>query len=285
MALAGDQAIYSVVPELDGTEALAAVYRRHRFKPHFHETFLIGVTEGGAELFEARGERHLSPALSLRFLNPGEVHTGEPPEGAHWSYRCLYPRPQLVEEVARELTPSVPRPVWFPNLVVSDHRSARMLLSAFATLRDPTATALERSTLFRTALAVILALHTGGPARPLRDPGREPRAIARAAAFIGDHAERSFDLKQLAAAAGLSPFHLTRTFKARTGLTPFAYQAQVRVERAKDALRRGEPVNAVAIRTGFCDSSHLARVFRAHVGLSPREYRAAALGSRTDPSA
>jgi AraC-like DNA-binding protein len=78
----------------------------------------------------------------------------------------------------------------------------------------------------------------------------------------------------------MSPYHLVRVFRARRGLTPFAYQTQLRVERARGLLVRGLGVGATAAACGFHDRSHLARVFRSVVGVSPASYRQAVTGRR-----
>jgi AraC-like DNA-binding protein len=275
-----DRARLRVIAELDGTEAMVARFVTQRFRPHYHETFLVGVTEVGTEVFEARGARHFAPAGSLRLFNPGEVHTGAPPEGGVWAYRCLYPTPTLLGDIAQDAGHC--EPVWFPNMVVSDPATAGELLAALRALDRATST-LERSTRVRMALAGIIMAYAGG-ARPtdaaLQPKRHEPRAIAAATAYIGDRIAEDFSLAELARAAGMSPYHLVRVFRACRGLTPFAYQTQLRIERARDLLARGLGVKATAAACGFHDRSHLARVFRAVVGISPADYRQAVTGRR-----
>lgn len=267
-----DRANYYVLPELGWTEAIAATFRRRRFRPHYHEAFLIGVTESGAEVFDARGGRHVSPQGSLRLLNPGEVHTGEPPEGGVWMYRCLYPSENLLREIAAEVgfrgTP------WFSELIVPDTARAAELLAAFSSI-DRAATRLERSTRFRVALARIVAAHAGRRPTSLRTKKPESRAVGVAQALIADRWAEDFTLDELAREAGMSPFHLVRVFKARCGITPFAYQTQLRVAQARRWLALGRGVEETAAACGFCDRSHLGRAFRGLVGVTPAAYRRA----------
>src|SRR6202035_4564028 len=53
-------------------------------------------------------------------------------------------------------------------------------------------------------------------------------------------AEEAPKLADLAASAGLSPYHFHRVFKALTGVTPKAYAAETRARRAADKLRTAE---------------------------------------------
>jgi transcriptional regulator GlxA family with amidase domain len=88
--------------------------------------------------------------------------------------------------------------------------------------------------------------------------------------------EERFDealmLDELAAVAGLSRFHLQRVFTAEIGMGPHAYQTQVRINRAKELLRRNVPLAEVATRAGFADQSHLHRHFTRRVGITPGQY-------------
>jgi transcriptional regulator GlxA family with amidase domain len=56
------------------------------------------------------------------------------------------------------------------------------------------------------------------------------------------------------------------------GITPHAYQTQVRVRHAKSLLCAGLPIATVAAQTGFYDQAHLTRHFKGIVGLPPGRY-------------
>lgn len=66
---------------------------------------------------------------------------------------------------------------------------------------------------------------------------------------------------------------MIRLFRVRYGVTPFGYQRNLRVERACNALRRGESLAEIATNLGFADQSHLGRAFRKVMGATPGQYR------------
>jgi AraC-like DNA-binding protein len=103
--------------------------------------------------------------------------------------------------------------------------------------------------------------------------GHERLSVQRAREYI--HAYYPFDitLDDVANAAGLSPFHLSRVFKKETGLPPHKYLTQVRVQRAQDLLQGGLPIVDVACATGFADQSHLTKWFKRIVGIPPGAYQ------------
>jgi transcriptional regulator GlxA family with amidase domain len=89
-----------------------------------------------------------------------------------------------------------------------------------------------------------------------------------------DHLNEPLPLERLAAAAGMSPRHLTRRFKGELGLTPSAYVARLRLEEARRRLEAGvASLKDVARTCGFADEQNLRRSFRRHMGVAPRSYR------------
>jgi AraC-like DNA-binding protein len=82
------------------------------------------------------------------------------------------------------------------------------------------------------------------------------------------------ELATLAELAGLSQSHYSRAFKASTGLAPYQWQLQARVERAKDLLLNTNGcLEDVAEATGFADAVHFGRTFRKMTGATPAAWR------------
>jgi AraC-like DNA-binding protein len=98
--------------------------------------------------------------------------------------------------------------------------------------------------------------------------------IVAAMAHIEQSAAAEVRLSELAALAGLSPFHFLRLFKRETGITPHRFLVQTRIRRAVQLLREtSRPVTAIAFEVGFGDLSNFINAFRREVGVSPRSYR------------
>jgi AraC-like DNA-binding protein len=102
--------------------------------------------------------------------------------------------------------------------------------------------------------------------------GNEDCAVRRSKKFLDEHYADPVPLQELARLAGLSPYHLNRSFCRKIGMPPHAYQLQVRIARAKSALRTGASIARVALDTGFADQSHFTRVFKRLVGGTPSQY-------------
>src|SRR5688572_21237593 len=78
--------------------------------------------------------------------------------------------------------------------------------------------------------------------------------IARACRTI-ETAEREPNLKILAKAAGLSPFHFHRVFTKAVGLTPKAYAHAHRAERMRQTLPRRGSVTEAIYEAGYNSNS------------------------------
>lgn len=100
-------------------------------------------------------------------------------------------------------------------------------------------------------------------------------AVRRVREYLQENYAQNVSLADLASFADLSAFHLNRVFAKEVGLTPYAYQTQVRIARAKSLLTSGLPPVQVAIATGFYDQSHLGKHFKRLVGVTPGSYKVA----------
>jgi AraC-like DNA-binding protein len=80
-------------------------------------------------------------------------------------------------------------------------------------------------------------------------------------------------LAEVAAEFDLSRFQLLRAFQAEVGMTPYAWLAQYRVNRARGLLVAGRRPAEVAALVGFADQAHLTRWFRRVVGVTPGRFR------------
>ena len=98
-------------------------------------------------------------------------------------------------------------------------------------------------------------------------------AVQRMQAYIEAHLNEPITLHRLAEAAGYSPWHAARLFKALTGKSPFEYIRLMRLSRAAVRLR-DEDVKIVDVAFDFVFDSHegFTRAFSKQFGLTPQRY-------------
>ena len=110
------------------------------------------------------------------------------------------------------------------------------------------------------------------------DPEARVAALVAAACRRLETAEATVLLDDLARAAGLSPFHFHRLFKARTGLTPRAYARAQRERRMRAALDEGGAVTAAIYEAGYGSGSRFYEGARASLGMTPTRYKKGGAG-------
>ncbi|MFN8573458.1 MAG: AraC family transcriptional regulator [Gemmatimonadaceae bacterium] len=114
------------------------------------------------------------------------------------------------------------------------------------------------------------------PAPRTRRPGEMTdlmRRIDRAVGLIEHDFASALTLRQLANAAGLSPYHFAREFKALAGMPPHRYLTAVRLRHAARMLLGGASVSLTCYDVGFCSLSHFVTAFRRRYGIVPSAVR------------
>jgi AraC-like DNA-binding protein len=245
-----------------GVELYRAHIVRHAFEPHTHDAFGLGAIDSGVERFRYRGAEHLAPADTLVLMNPDELHTGRAETAGGWRYRMLYLDDHVLEQLTGE------RGWWFAEALDRDAPRARRVSRLLRQLWH----AHEPLAFDGLLLDLIDELRPSARvARPARDEG-----LARFAPVI-EHlrarlAER-ITLDELAAVAGLSPFHFLRQFKRAHHATPQQMLMAWRLFEAKRLLAASEAPAQVAAAVGLTDQAHLTRAFANRYGVTPARYQ------------
>lgn len=118
-----------------------------------------------------------------------------------------------------------------------------------------------------------------GPLPALPEPRPQPRRTAAVRSYVTGHLAEPMTLAELAAVAGLSPWHFLRVFKAETGSTPMRFVARLRLEAAQHLLRTtARSVTDIAYACGFSSPGHLTAAFGRELHTTPTRYRTGARG-------
>jgi AraC family transcriptional regulator of adaptative response/methylated-DNA-[protein]-cysteine methyltransferase len=103
---------------------------------------------------------------------------------------------------------------------------------------------------------------------------QEQAAMVAGACRRIEAAEEPPSLADLAQAAGLSPHHFHRVFKAVAGVTPKAYANAHRAGRVREELSRGAGVTEAIYDAGYNSSSRFYEHSDRILGMRPTDYRA-----------
>jgi AraC-like DNA-binding protein len=255
-----------------GIETVRAHFEGHAYDPHWHDSYLVGITEQGLQQFNCRRQQHNSTPGKVFLLEPGDIHDGTAPQAGGFTYRTLYLDPNWLDRELRAQFEDTPdnTQLSFAATLAEDPRLAIATVSAFEAMHHD-----ELRIVRQTALDHLLANLTSHLRwRTLLNPDpRLPLVAQRARDYLHSHLHQDIGLDDLAQVTGVDRFRLSRAFKAAFGMAPHAYLIQLRLTRARLLLARGElPVN-VAAALGFADQSHLGRWFQRAYRMTPADYR------------
>lgn len=251
-----------------------------------HRQFSVALVVAGT--FQYRGASDSERTGQL--MTPGSLFLGNPGQGFECTHehgrgdRCLsfHFSPEFFEETAAD-----------SGVCRSERRFSVLRLPASREMSPLVARACagmiaagnpvepgslkmwwEEMAIHMAAGAIQQANRTGGKSvDPL--PSVSAR-ITRAVRKLEDDQQAEWNLQELAAEAGLSPFHFLRTFEQVTGLTPHQYVRRMRLRKAAARLLSEQSsILDVVMECGFGDLSNFNRAFRNEFGMPPRQFRKA----------
>jgi AraC-like DNA-binding protein len=241
----------------------------YQLVPHFHDEYqLMFVLEGSREIRFGRDSRVFG-ADTLTVVNPGEAHSTRCGGELGSSFRTMHIPVAFLKDAVEALGKhTVEEPLF--RFEVPGPSIARSFLAAhFACeFQDDPLRADDLLVDFVSNLIDNNELQ-GRTARHLS----LDREVKLARDYIDSYFARELTLDEIAAAAGISKFHLVRKFKRAMRMPPHAYQIRIRLKHAKHLLALGVPIKQVAAAAGFADASHFGRWFRQIVGFTPAYYQ------------
>lgn len=253
-------------------ESRRACDSRACYKPHSHPTYSIGAVDAGQSCFTGAGqEAVIIDAGTVVFVPPGMVHACNPQEGQAWSYQMLHLDAVWVNTLRHEA-----RCAALPGNAAHQVMVSRepAVYARFCQLN---------ALLFSDAHCHLKEAELVAFIGDISGDGLVPAGQSQAAdlldglsvvvAYLGTHDIGMASLTVLAQLAGMSRYQLIRAFRAATGMTPHAYQLNLRVNQARSRLRAGSSMADLAYHLGFADQSHFQRVFKAYAGVTPGCYK------------
>jgi AraC-like DNA-binding protein len=253
-----------------------------RSRPHAHDFLvLVYVEEGSAEVRVDGVTRQLRAGV-VHALSPGQVigHLdASPPVGCTaWSVAFApeaVPALASVSPLARSHHPLIAlfgagagravvaeadRPTW-----------SGWLTDLSGELADPQRLGAGEAVAALLSRLLVAAARLVPSARTTPDP-----LVERVFDQIEATYAQPVSARDVAAALGYTPGHLTTVVRQRTGRTLLEWITERRMAEARRLLRETElPLGVIASRTGLRDATYLVRRFRQHHGTTPERWRQA----------
>jgi AraC-like DNA-binding protein len=178
----------------------------------------------------------------------------------------------LIRELTSGISGSYQGVPEFPEPVIHDPLAAKKLANLFLSI-EANDDSLQIESMFVSVMSAFITEYSTRktPVEPIQS---EHSGVRRTRDYLCENYANEITLENLSQISGLSSFHLLRSFRKAYGLPPFAFLMNLRIENARQLLRKGWDISDVAQETGFYDQSHLNRNFVRITGITPGKYRA-----------
>ena len=230
-----------------------------------NEYQLVYVTRGRGAFRSGDAEFPVTEGSVLAVF-PGVAHSYRPDPETGWDEYWVGFRGEYADALRKTGFHSPERP-FFP---VGAHQSIISIFSdIFATVE-----AQEPYYQFRAgALVMLLLSEILGRARKAEQSGEAARLVERAKFLMQERADLPMSVESIGEKLGVGLERFYEAFKAYTGMTPYQYFIQLKINKAKDLLDRDEAtVKEVAFALGFDDPYYFSRLFKKKTGVAPSDW-------------
>ncbi len=230
------------------------------------DTLVVQRTLSGAGFFEnAQGRQLVLPGRAMLFTHRERSRYGYPPEAtAPYRLRFLgFPPTPALRSIFDRLRQDFGAVVNLPEgSAAAQHFDEALERFRKRTFEDAWQ---ESELLFRMLIALYREQVS---ATRIHDP------IEYGSHYLRNRFRSPVNLKQVAAACGVSREHFIRAFHIRYGEPPGAVLRRLRLEHARAMLDATSlPVEEIALASGFASLNTFGRAFRARYGQSPGRQR------------
>ncbi|HHP0404802.1 AraC family transcriptional regulator [Acinetobacter baumannii] len=257
-------------------ETRRSCFGRTCYKSHSHPTFSIGAIDEGNSVFQSSFGTAQKISAGTLVIVPAHVeHSCNPMPNQAWSYQMLHLDlawlNQLYSEFQEQgLDLHIPQ---HKPLIIKDESLYEAFTEMNETLFDAQKLIFEKEQSLLHCLIHLLLPHF------ILEEIQKPQYLYKDflnLIHVISSSEGFISLEELAQRVDLSRYAIIRLFKANVGLTPHAFQINLKINQAREQLKQGVPLAELAVNLGFSDQSHFHKAFKAHTGVTPRQFQLAA---------
>lgn len=233
-------------------------------------------------------QRRFDGRWSQAVCGPGTVSLLTRSQLSHWHWTedvtvtHLYLTEAFVSAIASEVTGRGVSEVTLGDILRTDDPIVTAAIDTVAAeARSPEFGAgLYIESIGRQLVIHLLRKYASVRVHEARGQGELASALrARAMDFIEENLGRALELGEIAAELNMSAGTFARQFRQTTGMAPYAYVTERRLEHARRLLEETDlPTKQVAATCGFCDQAHLTRMFSRRYGVTPAAFRQSRAG-------
>lgn len=243
-----------------GITALSANITDFSYKNHSHSEYAIGVTKSGIQRYHLDGKLQLSYQDGIMLFNPEQVHDGMAHDKSGLEYIMLYIEPAVLLDAAeRKEAIQFTTPVIYNSKIESDvyHLANAIFHENEEEIVDEQLIKLVDDLVNQSTIRK----HVESNAYISKIKGRILYGL-----------KENLKITDLAHEFGMSKFQFIRYFKEQTGITPYQFLLNSKIEEAKNIIEIDKDIHLAVSELGFSDLIHLNRQFKKIYGITANNY-------------
>ncbi|WP_159657327.1 AraC family transcriptional regulator [Vibrio atypicus] len=244
-----------------------ANYQNFAFQRHYHLDFHIGLITHGEQKFYHQGQSHQVGPGQMVIMPPDELHDGYSKSDSGYQVKVFSIDPKWLSDLA-DLKRSGDI-LSFNQLVVQDPRVFAPLVHLHNSLALHNLPQLTKDCLPYEGLSQLFERYGSIEQKNCIPLGNQ--SVATLKEFLMENLDQPVRLEQLSELCQLSPTQFQRHFKAKVGLTPYAWLSRLRLEQGMRLLKAGVCGTEVALQIGFYDQAHFSKAFKSTYGVPPSQ--------------
>lgn len=252
----------SIEPEIG---LIQAQYSNYSFKPHYHLDYHIGLISHGRQIFHYKGSKHQVGPGFVQIMMPDHVHDSQTPKGEGFQTQIFSLPIDWLSSLTEELNGQ--KSIMAFDYCVHDITLYHKLIKLHEMLSSHTAYKLAADSFTLEIFTDLLNKYANVQTTPSVPIGKYNLGLLKE--YLVEHLNQRIQLRDLAKLCLLSESQLLRQFKRKTGLTPYAWLARLRLEKSMELLKKGHSSTEVAYQVGFYDQAHFVKAFYQAYRLTP----------------
>lgn len=240
-------------------------YQEFAFQRHYHLDFHIGLITQGQQKFHYQGQSYRVGSGQIVIMPPDELHDGHSILDSGYQVKVFSIDPERFSDLA-DLKRSSDI-ISFHRPIIQDTQVFKPLAHLHHSLAQNELSQLAKDCLPYEGFAQLFQRYGASEQKIAVPLGNQ--SIATLKEYLMENLDQPVKLEQLSNLCQLSPTQFQRHFKAKVGLTPYAWLSRLRLEQGMKLLKSGACGTDVAVQVGFYDQAHFSKAFKATYGVSP----------------
>ncbi|MDC7124758.1 MAG: AraC family transcriptional regulator [Spirochaetales bacterium] len=230
-----------------------------------NEYQIVYITNGKGT-FISNNEKYNVAAGSIFFLFPNIKHSYKPKPDTGWTEYWIGFQGAYVDKLVEEKILQPDNPIYH----IGFHSS---LLSIFNSIFEEVN---EQKPLYQYragAQIMMLLAQTLSYAKIEKQHSRSHEIVEKTKHIFNSNIDQFIDIETVAYEIGISTTYLSEIFKSYTGMTPYQYFINIKINKAKKLLENdSDSIKEISFRLGFEDQYYFSRLFKKKTGVPPSKW-------------